>query len=103
MPNSQPRTWRGKCRPSVWLASAFADYEQIVALEKSLKKRAEDGKLTVEARDRIAVELYAHRSNYLAASRVSGDRLLTDTRSDTNRDEWYRIASGKGVLLLHEL
>ena len=99
--------WHGTILPKtdadVWLAAAFAEYEKIVSLEKALKKRAKDGKLTAEDRDRIAVELYAHRSNYLAAAGVNGDVPLAKIRSDTKKDEWYRIASGKGVLLLDEL
>src|SRR5207245_1875779 len=99
--------WRGTLLPKtdadVWLAAAFAEYEKIVSLEQALKKRAKDGKLTPEDRDRIALELFAHRSNYLAAARINGDVPLAKTRSYTRNDEWYRIASGKGVLLLHQL
>jgi hypothetical protein len=99
--------WHGTLLPKtdadVWLAAAFSDYEKIVALEKSLKKQADDGKLTAADKDRLAVELYVHRSNYLAAVRIKSDVPLSKTRSDLRSDEWYRLASGKGVLLLHAL
>src|SRR5262249_50213342 len=99
--------WHGTLLPKtdadVWLASAFADYEKIVALEKALKKQADDGKLTASDKDRLAVELYTHRSTYLAAVRIKGDVPLSKTRGDLRPDEWYRMASGKGVLLLHAL
>src|SRR5207249_87676 len=99
--------WHGTILPKtdadVWLAAAFADYEKIVSLEKALKKKAKDGQLTAEDRDRIAVELYAHRSNYSAAARANGDPPLSKARSDTQKDEWFRVASGKGVLLLQDL
>jgi hypothetical protein len=103
---SEP-AWHGTLLPKtdadVWLAAGFSDYEKIVTLEKSLRKKHDDGKLTEEDRNRLAVELFGHRSSYLAAARFKGDVPLSKTRSDVNTDEWYRIAAGKGVLLLHEL
>lgn len=103
---SEP-AWFGTLLPKtgadVWLATAFADYERYVALEKTLEDAAKEGKLSPEERDRLAVDLYAHRSKYLAAARVRGDVPLARTKRQTTEDEWYRIASGKGVLLLHEL
>lgn len=99
--------WHGTLLPrtdaDIWLAAAFADYEPIVSRENALRKQAKDGRLTTADRDRLAVELYAHRSNYLAAARVVGDVPLGKTRAQLTQDEWYRIASGKGVLALHDL
>src|SRR5208283_4295086 len=40
---------------------------------------------------------------YLAAARVRGESALARTRSEVGHDEWYRMASGRGVLVLHEL
>jgi hypothetical protein len=97
--------WHGTLLPKtdgdIWLATAFADYQKIVALENALEEK--DGKLSQDECDKLAVELYAHRSNYLAASRIRADVPLAKIRSEITRDDWYRIASGKGVLLLHEL
>lgn len=103
--------WRGTLLPQadadIWLAAAFADYERYVAREKLLRgrRRAESGKaeLTKADRDRLAVALNAHRSGYQAAARTVGDVPLAKVRQVFGRDEWYRIAAGKGVLLLHEL
>lgn len=99
--------WHGtlltKADADAWLGAAFTEYEKIFSLEKTLKKDAKDGKLSESDRDRLAVELFAHRSNYLAAARIKGDVPLSKIVSDLRSDEWYRIASGKGVLLLNEL
>jgi hypothetical protein len=99
--------WRGTLLPKsdadVWLAAAFADYQPIVAHERRLKEQATDGKLNDHDREALAVELYAYRSRYLAAARAWEDTPLWAIRSQKDRDEWYRIASGKGVLLMHEL
>src|SRR5262249_4652091 len=38
-----------------------------------------------------------------AAKQPTGDVPLSKTTSNFARDEWYRIANGKGVLVLHEL
>lgn len=100
-------SWHGTLLPKTeadtWLAAAFADYERIYSLEKALKKRAGKKGLSEEDRDRIAVALYGYRSNYLAAARAAGDIPLAQTHSELERDEWYRLATGKGVLVLHEL
>jgi hypothetical protein len=99
--------WHGTILPKtdadIWLAIAFADYQKIVALENALLEQAKDGKLSKDDRERLTLELYAHRSNYLAAARIKSDVPLAKIRSEVGSDEWYRIASGKGVLLLHEL
>jgi hypothetical protein len=99
--------WHGTLLPKtdadVWLAAAFADYEKVVALEKALTERAADGRLTAADRDRLAVERFGHRANYLAGARASADVPLARTRSDVTRDDWYRVAAGKGVWLLHQL
>jgi hypothetical protein len=98
--------WHGTLLPKtdadIWLAAAFAEYEKIVSRENSVRE-ASNGKLAAADRDRLAVNLFAHRSRYLAAARVIGDVPLSKTRSDPRQDEWYRLAAGKGVLLLNEL
>jgi len=99
--------WHGTLLPKtdadIWLATAFADYEKIVALENALRDQAKDGKLSTEDQEQIALALFAHRSNYLAAARIKSDVPLAKIRAENGRDDWHRIASGKGVLLLHEL
>ena len=86
----------------MWLASAFRDYERIVALENAFRKRSK-GELTPEDRDALAVALYAARAEYNLGARTRPEATLNDTRSDLRQDDWYRVASGKGVLLLHDL
>ena len=86
----------------MWLASAFRDYERIVALENAFRKRSK-GELTPEDRDALAVALYDHRADYNLGARARPEAPLNDTRSDLRQNDWYRVASGKGVLLLHDL
>jgi hypothetical protein len=99
--------WHGTILPQsdgdVWLASAFAEYERIVAREKELRAKNDDQKLKPEDRDRLAVDLFAYRARYLAAARATADTPLARIRSDLMSDKWYRIAEGKGVLVLNEL
>jgi hypothetical protein len=99
--------WHGTLLPKtdadIWLATAFAKYERIVALEKSLLKHSTDHKLSDADQEKVAVALFAHRADYELGSRAFEDVPLNKIKSDIKRDEWYRIASGKGVLLLHSL
>ncbi len=40
---------------------------------------------------------------YELGARAGGDVPLAKTRSNLHDDNWYKVASGKGVLLLHGL
>jgi hypothetical protein len=97
--------WNGTILPKsdadAWLAAGFAEYERIVALEQTLKVGS-DGKLRKRDRDRLAVALNAARLRYFPAARATEEVPLARTRN-TPGDEWYRVATGKGVLVLHEL
>ncbi len=69
--------WHGTLIPKTdadaWLASAFRDYERIVALENAYRKRSKS-KLTPKDRDALAVALYAARAEYnLGAGASRGD------------------------------
>ncbi len=101
----QPPAWHGTLLPAsdgdIWLAVAFAEYERLFAREKAL--RAEHRELTAADQDELAVALFAYRSAYLSAVRARGDIPLAKIRADLASDEWYRIASGRGVLFLHHL
>ncbi len=92
--------WHGTLLPlhdhDTWLASAFAEYERIVARDLTRGSSPAD-------QAALGLDLFAHRSNYLGATKAAPDIALENINSNTARDEWYRIASGKGVLLLHEL
>jgi hypothetical protein len=98
--------WYGTILPKtdgdVWLAAAFAEYERIVALEHALVKRSPGGKLSATDRDRLALELHAHR---VAFTGSGGPRpvTLSAVRRDDKDNEWYRRAVGKGVWVMSEL
>ncbi len=101
--------WHGTLLPKgdadVWLTSAFANYERIAGGDRTPSRRGggdRGGDLGGD-RDRLATELYGYRSGYLAAARSMADVPLARTKSELARDEWYRVAAGKGVLVLHEL
>jgi hypothetical protein len=102
-----PPAWHGTLLPAtdadIWLATAFADYERIYAQEQKMRKDNKKGELTAADKEKLAVDLFAYRSSYLSAARASGDVPLSQIKSDIASDAWYRIAAGKGVLLLHEL
>jgi hypothetical protein len=104
--HSTEPAWHGTLLPKtdadVWLATAFAKYERIVALEKSLLKE-KDGRLTDAERERIAVALFAHRAEYELGARAGADVPLGKIVTDNRSNDWYRVAEGKGVLLMHAL
>jgi hypothetical protein len=98
--------WHGTLIPQsdadTWLAAAFPAYERIAALDNVYRKKADKSQATAE-HDALAVRLFAHKANYSLGSRTDKEQPLAQTHADYRRDGWYRVASGKGVLLLHEL
>ena len=99
--------WFGTLLPKTaadaWLAAGFSDYERYVALESALWKRNKSESLSQDDKDRLAVQLFQYQSEFLAGARAGKDIPLGKIESDFSRDEWYRMAEGKGVLLLHQL
>ncbi len=99
--------WHGTLLPAsdadTWLAVGFAAYEKVAALEKALAKQHEDGQLTRDDRDRLALALFAYRSDYELGSRAAPEQPLARTKAELRQNDWYRVASGKGVWLLHAL
>jgi hypothetical protein len=97
--------WHGTLLPKedadVWLAVAFAGYERIVALENAFKEK--ESPLPRTARDALAVELFKHRAGYELGARARPEAPLARTEARLRDADWYRVAEGKGVLLLHEL
>ncbi|WP_435009287.1 C45 family autoproteolytic acyltransferase/hydrolase [Tundrisphaera lichenicola] len=94
-----PPAWRGTILPKgdadAWLAASFADYEEVVAMEKALKG---------DAADRVELALFGARSRYRAATRRMGqDVALSKLQSDPAKTDWYEIAAGKGLLLMAAL
>jgi hypothetical protein len=106
-PRPTDPAWHGtvlaKTDADVWLAAAFAEYERVVARANAAREKSADGKLPADDRNELARELYSFRSRYLAASRSGADTPLDRIRHEFGRDDWYEVAVGKGVLLLHEL
>jgi hypothetical protein len=98
--------WHGtllaKGDADTWLVTGFANYERIVASENTMRKRG-GGKLSAEDRDRLAVSLFQHRSEYELGRRARPELPLARTKADVRQSDWYRVASGKGVLVLHAL
>ncbi len=98
--------WHGTILPQTdaddWLAAAFAAYEPIAALDNAYRKQAK-GTPTPADRDQVAVRLFAYKADYALGTRTAPEVPLNKTHSDLRHDAWYRVASGKGVLLLHEL
>jgi hypothetical protein len=106
---NHPAAWHGTILPEtdadLWLAAAFADYERIVADEQAIRRGAASEKLGVRDREQLALATFGPTSRYLAAVARSGGRdlALSEIRTDLRSDNWYEIASGKGVLVLAEL
>jgi hypothetical protein len=105
----RPSAWHGTILPKAdvdtWLAAAFAEYQSIVSLEQSLKALSGDHKLSITDQERVDVAMLVPTTRYLAAVARRGgkDLALGELRTDLRSDEWYDIASGKGVLILAEL
>lgn len=125
-----PFAWRGTILPKsdsdLWLAAAFAEYEHLVALEQAVefhesrseshsgslsedKKKIDvdaDAKLDDEdpGRDLVELGLFQHESNWLTAVKRTGhDIPLSKIQPMAESSDWYRIAVGKGVMLLASL
>jgi hypothetical protein len=98
--------WHGTLLPAsdgdIWLAAAFAEYQKYVSKEKALSAH-NAGKLTAANRDDLAVDLFAWQSAYGAAVRRRPDVPLTEIKAELTNDDWYKLAVGKGVLVLHQL
>jgi hypothetical protein len=102
--------WHGTLLPAsdgdIWLASAFARFQQYVAHEyELLQKHAKDNppRLTPRERDELAVWTFNVRSAAMTAGNSAQSVPLRKIRSDPADDAWFRSASNRGVMLLAEL
>jgi hypothetical protein len=97
--------WHGTLLPKtdgdIWLVTAFADYERMVAQENALRDRS--GVLSEGDHNRLSAALYSHRSRYLAAARALADVPLAQAQRALGQSNWYEIAANKGILVLQEL
>jgi hypothetical protein len=87
----------------IWLSTAFANYERIAALEQALRAQSKQRRLGPAELDQLGVALFAYRSMYELGARAGGDRPLSQIRATPRDANWYKLACGKGVLLLHSL
>jgi hypothetical protein len=105
-PPTKP-AWHGTILPAsdgdIWLASAFAEYEEMVSAERGYAAAQPSRCLCADDYDKVASSLFAARSRYFAGVRKGGDVALSQVHPDTGTDSWFKIASGKGVLVLAEL
>jgi hypothetical protein len=105
-PATKP-AWHGTILPAIdgdiWLASSFAEYEQMVSAERGYAAAQPSHCLCADDYDKVASSLFAARSRYFAGVRKDGDVPLSQVRPDVGTDAWFKIASGKGVLVLAEL
>jgi hypothetical protein len=99
--------WRGTILPAsdadIWLASAFPIYQSMVSTERGYADSQPDKCLCSSDADKVAATLFAARADYFAGVRAGGDVALSKLHADNATDAWYKIASGKGVLVLSEL
>lgn len=99
--------WHGtllaKTDADLWLATAFADYERMFSQERERAESASDHCLCAADKQKSIQTIFGARSKYLIAARSTGDVPLLEIKTTPVNDDWYRICSGKGLLLLHEL
>jgi hypothetical protein len=99
--------WHGTLLPAndsdIWLTTAFANYERIVALENMRKQQSEDGALQREDLEELGVEISYYRSVYAHGARSGRDFPLVETKATFRDERWYGVATGKGVLFLNTL
>jgi hypothetical protein len=80
-----------------------AERELEACCDKIRKAAGNGSGVTADERLHLGLALFTHRSRYAASAHIIGDIPLNQTKSSFEQDDWYRIAAGKGVLLLHEL
>jgi hypothetical protein len=99
--------WHGTILPKadgdLWLASAFAEFERLAAMERAYREENNGGDLNNHQRARMALERNRYRTA-CAATLKPGERFaLSEIKSTAGSHDWYDRATGRGVLVLHEL
>ena len=88
---------------STFLADPEDDEEDDDDTEQTPLSKAEDDAAR-EGRDLVELALFQHQSKWLTAvRRVGTDTPLNKIQPDSAQGDWYRIAAGKGVMLLSAL
>ena len=75
----------------------------MVSMERGYAESQPDKCLCSSDADKVAATLFAARADYFAGVRAGADIPLSKVHADNASDGWYKIASGKGVLVLSEL
>jgi hypothetical protein len=99
--------WHGTILPKtdadLWLASAFAEYERIAAIDRAFRQESSDS-LNSGQRLRLGLERNGERTSSTGAFGREGKGFaLSEIHASISDDEWYHRATGKGVLVLNEL
>lgn len=110
-PEVAPPAWTGTLLPAsnadIWLSTAFARLERVVAETRPGTHVPGVGssthKTAATTADDLGVELSFYRALYSLAARAGGDHPLDATRADMGDVDGYRVAAGKGVLFLSAL
>jgi hypothetical protein len=105
-PNTKP-AWHGTLLPKndadIWLTTAFANYERVVALENTWRHQHENQQLSKAEQNYLDVKLFYYRSLYELRARAGNDFPLSETKMNFRDERWYDVITGKGVLLLNDL
>lgn len=105
--------WHGTVLPKtdadVWLTSAFAKYERVVAAENAYRGRS-GGRLSPADRQEVDLLLFRYRTDLNAARatrpewRTKGDGAApTPLDAEMDRPRWHDEQTATGVLTLHAL
>jgi hypothetical protein len=99
--------WHGTILPKsdadLWLASAFSEFERLVAMENAFRTENNDGDLNNHQRARMALERNRYRTECMATLRPGETFSLAEIKPRFDSADWYARATGRGVLVLHEL
>ena len=93
------------CRPATRMYGSqprFAKYERLVATDMP-EGPADDHKLTAADREKLALVLEAHRKSYLDCRPHHRRSFRWKRPKAIQAADWYRVAVGKGVLLLQRI
>src|SRR5262249_38797218 len=99
--------WHGTILPKtdadLWLASSFAEFERLAAMENAFRTENNGGDLNNQQRARMALERNRYRTACAAALRPGESFALPEIKPANDNHDWYDRATGRGVLVLHEL
>jgi hypothetical protein len=99
--------WHGTILPKtdadLWLASSFAEFERLVAMENAFLAENNGGELNNHQKARLALERNRFRTECTATLGKGKGFALAEIRPAIDSADWFHRATGRGVLVLHEL